>query len=65
VIAVGDVVLYRYADDWLPAVVVRRHGDGSLNLFVMLDSDADYDNAGGRIHENVTLGPEPGQWRHR
>jgi hypothetical protein len=63
VISVGEIVLYRYADDWLPAVVVRRHEDGSLNLFVM--SDADYDNAGGRIHEGVTLGPEPGQWRHR
>lgn len=60
-ISVGEIVLYRYADDWLPAVVVRRHEDGSLNLFVM----SDYDDAGGRIYEDVTLGPEPGQWRHR
>jgi len=63
VISVGEIVLYRYANDWLPAVVVRRHEDGSLNLFVM--SDQWERNDGGRIYEDVTLGPEPGQWRHR
>lgn len=68
-IAIGDIVLYRpyvhakEKEDVLPAVVLRRHGDGSLNLFVMSDRFDD-DGPGGRVVHDVLLGSGEGQWRH-
>jgi hypothetical protein len=71
VISVGDIVLYRTRrsdaapDTWLPAIVVRKNADGSLLLHVFSDAPDPFTGATSFLLDDVTLGPEPGQWRHR
>ena len=70
-IGIGDIVMYRlkvaFADtsmgEWMPATVLRKHENGSLNLFVMSDHFGENSSPIVRLH--VTLGTDVGQWRHR
>lgn len=70
----GDVVMYRMgielsvpgapvADESFPAIVIRQHESGALDLFVMHDVGRGPHR--GDVFHRVEIGRGIGQWRHR
>lgn len=70
-VKVGDIVLYRnHRGDEFPAVVVRLHENGTVNLRVLDDElhdlgDSVYQDRPCPVMKNVPHGREPLHWRHR